>query len=119
MNNSLFHFSSIKRDYERCVKFIVEFVDEIIKSKFEELDDIGNSAQVNTDGGNVYQTPKTILEILLQSSHEMSLKQIRDEIFTIISGKYQLNFVCACINCRTFLFDNINSILRNILHDQH
>lgn len=92
MNNILFHFSPIKRDYDRCVKFIGEFVDKIIKSKIVESDCIGSSAKANnTDDENVYQTPKSILEILLQNSHEISVKQIRDEIFTIISGKYLFN----------------------------
>lgn len=88
MNNVLFHFSSVKRNYDRCVKCVIEFVDEIIKSKIVQLNRTGNLVQVNTDDGDVYQTPKTILEILLQHSHEMSLKQLRDEIITIIIGKY-------------------------------
>lgn len=66
---------------------MAEFVDEIIKSKFVELNQIENSVQIITDDENVYQTPKTILEILLQNSDEISLKQIRNEIVTIIVGK--------------------------------
>lgn len=93
LNDTLFHLSPLKRDNDRCVKFIAEFVDEIIKSKIVELNHTQKSANLSIDDENVHQMPKTVLEILLQHSHEMSYKQIRNEIVTIITGKYYLNIV--------------------------
>lgn len=87
MNSILFCFSSLKRDYDRRIKLIIEYVDELISSKIAESDRIGSSAQINSEEENIYKTPTTVLEILLQNAHKMSYKQIRDEILTILIGK--------------------------------
>lgn len=91
MNNTLFRFSSVKREHDRSQKVINELTDEIIKKKIIELNQNINSCEkkIQRDNEDCCPKSKTVLEILLGSSHKMDHEQIRDEIVTVMIGKYQ------------------------------
>lgn len=91
MSKTLFRLSSVKRQHDECQKIINEFTDEIIKAKIEELNEnnAGDEKTVeNDDEDDIGRKTKTVIEILIENYHEMSHAQIRDEIVTIMIGKY-------------------------------
>lgn len=81
----------MKREHDRSQKIINKLTDEIIKQKIIELTQNINNSEKNIEGDNedYCSKSKTVLEILLGSSHKMDYEQIRDEIVTIMIGKYQ------------------------------
>lgn len=81
----------MKREHDRSQKIINKLTDEIIKQKIIELSQNINSSEKTTERDNedCCQKSKTVLEILLGSSHKMDHEQIRDEIVTVMIGKYQ------------------------------
>lgn len=91
MSKHIFKFSATKRKHDRCEKIINDFTDTIIRKKVAELKEnasVKNNVQTNNyDDDEVYKKPKTFIETLLTSDHQMSHAQIRDEIQTIIVGK--------------------------------
>ncbi|KAF0767926.1 cytochrome P450 4C1-like [Aphis craccivora] len=100
LNNTLFRFSSVKRKHDRSQKIINEFTNEIIKKKIIEFtQNINNSViKIEKDDENVCRKPKTVLEILLGSSHKMNHEQIRDEIVTImIGGQETTTMTITCV----------------------
>lgn len=72
------------------MKVLHDFTDEIISTKIAELKRneiyMENVSDTTTDNDNFCRKPKTIIEVLLEHSHEMPHEQLRDELFTIISG---------------------------------
>lgn len=49
-----------------------------------------NEKKVETDDDDNCRKTKTVIEILLGNYHEMSHEQIRDELVTIMIGKYKI-----------------------------
>lgn len=81
----------MKREHDRSQKIINELTDEIIKQKIIELTQNrnNNEKKIERDNEDCCPKPNTVLEILLGSSHKMDHEQIRDEIVTVMIGKYQ------------------------------
>lgn len=90
LNKTLFGFSSVKRQHDRSQKIINEFVDEIIKSEIVGLNQNKRACETDTDthDEDCGRKIQTIVEILLRNPHGMSYQQIRNEIITILIGKY-------------------------------
>jgi len=65
--------------------------DKIIKEKIIELNQNINNCEkkIESEYEDSFPKSKTVLEILLESSHKMNQEQIRDEIITVMIGKYQ------------------------------
>jgi hypothetical protein len=80
----------VKYKHDRSQKIINEFTDEIIKKKIIEFTkNIKNSQiKIEKDDEDCCPKSKTVLEILLGSSHKMDHEQIRDEIVTVMIGIY-------------------------------
>lgn len=95
LSETLFRISTVKHKHDRSQKIINEFSDEIIKKKVNELKQ-NNCAFGNksiSDGGDVCRKKKTFIEVLLENHHKMSHEQIRDELVTIMIGKYRYGFI--------------------------
>lgn len=92
MNKTLFRLSSVKQKHDQSQKIINKFIDEIIAQKLNEMN-VNNSGDENkslADDEDIYpRKTKTLIEILLGNYHEMSHEQIRDELATIMIGKYE------------------------------
>lgn len=79
------------RVHSRCQKAIYDFTDEIIKKKAIELNqNAHNEKRSEEEDDGIFQRPKTVIEILLGNQHKMSHEQIRDELVTIMIGKYEM-----------------------------
>lgn len=92
LDKTLFGFSSVKRQHDRSQKVIHEFIDEIIESETIKLNQNERVREANTKihDEDTGRKNKTIIELLLQNPHGMSYQQIREEIITILIGKYVL-----------------------------
>jgi len=91
LSSTLFQFSSIKRKHDRSQQIIHEFTNDIIKRKIIELNKSGSENVINTDhddNEDIGQKTITLTEILLENSHEISHDQMRDELVTLMIGKY-------------------------------
>lgn len=89
MNKTLFRLSSVHQKHNHSQEIINEFTDEIIKEKIDELNkNSNNDKKVELGDDDVCRKMKTVIEILLENYHEMSHNQIRDELVTIMIGKY-------------------------------
>lgn len=90
MSKTLFRLSSVKKQHDDSQKIINEFTDEIIKAKIEELNKNADDEKMveNNDEDDICRKTKTVIEILIENYHEMSHAQIRDELVTIMIGKY-------------------------------
>lgn len=91
MSKTLFKLSTFSQKHNQSQRIINEFTDEIINAKFAELNqntDGGNKRKIETDDKNIGRKMKTVIEILLENYHGMSHKQIREELITIMIGKY-------------------------------
>ncbi|XP_050542875.1 cytochrome P450 4C1-like isoform X2 [Daktulosphaira vitifoliae] len=99
LNKTIFQFSTLKHKHDRSHKIINEFTDNIIKSKLAEIQK--NKECINNDEieqKNISTKSKTFIEILLQNFQNMSHKQIRDEIITIMIGGQETTAMAnACI----------------------
>lgn len=93
MNKTLFRLSSVHQKLDESQKIINEFTDEIINKKLDELNQNANDVKTEEPGDdeNICRKLKTVIEILLGNYHEMSHDQIRDELVTIMIGKYKKN----------------------------
>jgi len=90
LSKTLFQLSSVKQKHDQSQKIINEFTDEIINKKLDELNrNAINKNKVETGDEDVCRKTKTVIEILLGNYHEMSHEQIRDELVTIMIGKYE------------------------------
>lgn len=90
MSKTLFQLSTVKQKHDRSQKIIYEFTDEIINKKLDELNQSANNKKkVETGDEDICRKTKTVIEILLENYHEMSHEQIRDELVTIMIGKYK------------------------------
>lgn len=89
MNKTLFRFSSFYKKHDECQKIINEFTDEIINKKINELNEnLDNEKNEKIGDEDIRQKMKPVIEILIGNYHEMSHKQIRDEVVTVMIGKY-------------------------------
>lgn len=95
LSKTLFKFSSICKKHDRSHKIINEFADEIINKRIAELnlndgdDDRKTVAEDDDDDDDGHcRRSKSLIEILLGNHHEMSHEQIRDELITVMIGKY-------------------------------
>lgn len=81
--------SSLNKEHDKCQKIINEFTDEIINKKINELYENSNDEKNKETGDeDIPRKMKTVIEILIGNYHEMSHKQIRDEVVTVMIGKY-------------------------------
>lgn len=89
MSKTLFRLSTVYKKHDEAQKIITEFIDEIIKEKIKELNQIVNVPNdiLQTEDG-INRKMKTVIEILLENYHKMSHEQLRDELVTIMIGKY-------------------------------
>lgn len=95
----------MKRKHDRSQEIINSFVDDMIKKKLNEFNQNASTKdKMNTDVDcETYSKHHTFMDILLENSHEMSLKQIRQEIVTIMIGMYgsaRNTFIYMCIRYR-------------------
>ncbi|XP_025192988.1 cytochrome P450 4C1 isoform X3 [Melanaphis sacchari] len=129
LNNTLFRFSSVKRKHDQSQKIINEFTDEIIKKKIieftQKIDNI--DIKIEKEDEDCCPKPKTVLEILLRSSHKMDHKQIRDEIVTVmIGGQETTTMAITCIifmlahhqDVQNKVFEELQSIFLNGDHNR-
>lgn len=64
-------------------------MDEIIHKKINEIiRNAGNDKILEKEDNVTLRNAKTVIEILLGHYHTMSHEQIRDELITILIGKY-------------------------------
>lgn len=84
MSKTLFRFSSFSKKHERSNNIINEFADEIIDKKTAELE-IGKKTEMND---YEHKKPKSVVEILLENHSLMSREQMRNELVTVMIGKY-------------------------------
>jgi len=90
LSKTLFRLSSVNQKHDQSQKIINDFTDEIINKKLDELNqNANNEKKVETDDEDICRKTKTVIEILLGNYHEMSHEQIRDELVTIMIGKYE------------------------------
>lgn len=91
LSEIIFSLSSLKKKHDRSQQIINEFTDEIIMNKFNELNqNVIDEKIVHTDVDNFDRKTKTVIEILLESPHGiLTHEQIRDELITIMIGKYK------------------------------
>lgn len=74
--------------HNQSQKAINKFTDEIINKKMYELNQNDQySEELEVESDNIFQKPKTVIEILLGNYHEMTHEQVRDELITIMIGK--------------------------------
>lgn len=80
----------MKRKHDQSQKIINKFTDEIISQKIYELNENSDDDKKlpAVDEDICSRKTKTFIEILLGNYHEMSHEQIRDELATIMIGKY-------------------------------
>lgn len=85
----MFRLSSVHKQHESSQKIINNFIDEIIKKKINELlnQNAENEKKIEQDE-LIFRKMKTVIEILLGHYHEISHEQIRDELVTIMIGKF-------------------------------
>ncbi|XP_060875829.1 cytochrome P450 4C1-like [Metopolophium dirhodum] len=117
LNNTLFRFSSVKREHDRSQKIINKLTDEIIKQKIIELSqNINNSEKkIERDNEDCCQKSKTVLEILLGSSHKMDHEQIRDEIVTVMIGGQETT--AMAITCTIFMLAHHQDVQNKVFEE--
>jgi len=104
LSKTLFQFSSVSKKHDQSQKIINEFTDEIINNKIAELNRIDANREkkvkthVDDDDNDTFRKTKTVIEILLGHYYEMSHAQIRDELVTIMIGKYIETFLHMIVN---------------------
>jgi len=88
LSKTLFRLSSLSRKHDRSQLIINQMVDDIIKNKLHEFIQNANNKNNLEENNDEYicRKPKSVVEILIENYHEMSHKQIRDEIVTIMIG---------------------------------
>jgi len=91
LSKTLFRLSPLSRKHDRSQLIINQMVDDIIKNKLHEFIQNANNKNNLEENNDEYicRKPKSVVEILIENYHEMSHKQIRDEIVTIMIGKYK------------------------------
>ncbi|XP_050440094.1 cytochrome P450 4C1-like [Adelges cooleyi] len=90
LSSSLFSLSSKKHEQRNSQHLMHEYVNDLIQKKKVELNEKDKST-INgcRDEGCSYQKPKYLIEILLANEHQVTHKEMKDELITIISAGHE------------------------------
>ncbi|XP_050444449.1 cytochrome P450 4C1-like [Adelges cooleyi] len=114
LDPSLFKLSSIKRKHDISQSSIYDFVDDLIHRKYAELKDNINS-QEEPDEECIGIKYKSYIEILLENGHQMSLKQLRHEVITIMVGGHETT--AMAIPCIIFMLAHHQDVQNKVLEE--
>ncbi|XP_050434177.1 cytochrome P450 4C1-like [Adelges cooleyi] len=88
--STLFSLSSKKHEQRNSQHLMHKFVNDLIQKKQVELNEKAKTTIIGSyDTDCVSQKPKSLIEILLASEQQITPKEIRDELITIISAGHE------------------------------
>ncbi|XP_050436889.1 cytochrome P450 4c21-like isoform X2 [Adelges cooleyi] len=114
LNNSLFQLSSFKRKHDISQSKIYNFTEDLIQKKNTELKNNTNS-QGEHNEECIGLKSKSLIETLLENEHQMPLKQIRDEIITIMIGGQDTTAMANA--CSIFMLAHHQDVQNKVLEE--
>ncbi|XP_050444345.1 cytochrome P450 4C1-like [Adelges cooleyi] len=97
LNNSLFQLSTFKRKHDISQSKIYNFIEDLAERLNTEWINNNTHNQGEHDEECIDLKSKSFIEILLENGHQMTFKQLRDEIITVIfAGQDTTAFTNAC-----------------------